>query len=89
MQTHITASVKNKTNQIHEKAYLFLNEHLPTDYAVPTQKILLKAKIKASKGVIRNVRNGKTTTNIDVLNALLKIAKKAKTAKEALEAELQ
>jgi len=89
MQTHITASLKNKQHKIHEKAYLFLYEHLPKDYAAPTQEILLKSKIKVSKGVIRNVRNGKTISNIYVLNALLILAKKNKKAKESLEAQLQ
>ena len=89
MQTHIVNSQKEKKETTHKKAFDFLYEHLPKDYAAPTQEILLKSKIKVSKGVIRNVRNGKTISNIDVLNALLILAKKNKKAKESLEAQLQ
>jgi hypothetical protein len=71
MQTHI------------EKAYQFLDDHLPHNYADKTFGILKKAKISSSLHIIRNVRNNKSN-NIDVLNGLLKVAKKNKIAKEAI-----
>ena len=71
------------------KAYSFLEEYLPEQYTKPTQRILKTAKIKVSDEVIRNVRTKKTTSNITVLNALLRVAKKNKRAQENLAASIE
>jgi hypothetical protein len=71
------------------KAYKFLDQHLPFNYRGETQKVLKAAKITASLDVIRNVRVGKTTSNVAVLNALLKVAKKHKKQNEMLQEETQ
>ncbi|WP_341221895.1 hypothetical protein [Polaribacter atrinae] len=71
------------------KAYHFLDTHLPFSYREETQKVLKAAKIDASLDVIRNVRTGKTTSNVAVLNALLKVAKKHKKQNEKLQVEIQ
>lgn len=81
---------KSKNMQPHiEKAYNFIEKHLPFNYAEETQKILKKAEIKVSINTIRNVRQKKTTSNITVLNALLKVAKKHQKANEKLLLETQ
>lgn len=72
-----------------EKAYQFLEDHLPFNYAEKTKDILAKAKIDVTLNVIRNVRCKKTTSNVAVLNALLKVAKKNKKANEELALETQ
>lgn len=65
----------------HTKAYQFLDEHLPHRYVELTQKVLRKGNITVSDNVIRNVRSQKPGS-VDVLNALLVVAKKNKRAKE-------
>jgi hypothetical protein len=70
-----------------EKAYQFLNDHLPFEYVKETHEVLKKSKLEFSSTIIRNVKSKKTTTNIHVLNALLKVAKKHKIANEALVVE--
>ena len=72
-----------------EKAYKFLDQHLPFNYREETHKVLESAKIDASLDVIRNVRTRKTKSNIAVLNALLKVAKKHKKQNEELQVEIQ
>lgn len=72
-----------------EKAYNFLDAHLPFNYREETYKILKSAKIDVTLDVIRNVRTKKTTSNIVVLNALLKVAKKHKKQNEKLEEEIE
>ncbi|MGJ8760351.1 MAG: hypothetical protein ACSHXA_07375 [Polaribacter sp.] len=72
-----------------KKAYQFLDQHLPFNYREETAKVLKAAKIDASLDVIRNVRTGKTTSNVVVLNALLKVAKKHKKQNEKLQVETQ
>lgn len=72
-----------------QKAYDFINEYLPADYTLETQKLLQKHQINVSKSVIRNVRIQKTTSNIDVINALLKVARKHKKKLEATILETQ
>jgi len=72
-----------------KKAYEFLNQHLPHDYSSGVQKILKKSNIVASNFVVQNVRNGKTTSNTSILNALLTVAKNAKKASEKLQKEFQ
>lgn len=69
------------------KAYQFLDEHLPYNYTEETIKELKKSKIEVSSEVVRNVRTGKTKSNIAVLNALLKVAKKHKNAAKKLETQ--
>jgi len=76
MQTHIS------------KAYEYIDKHLPKDYKAATSLILEKSKIKVSDDVIRNVRTKRTTTNIDVLNALLQVARKAKKDAQTLMASI-
>lgn len=71
-----------------DKAYQFLEKHLPFHYVTPTQLILKKASINVTEDVIRNVRN-KKNKNIDVLNALLKVAKKNLREQKKLEKALQ
>lgn len=66
------------------KAYNFLDKHLPYNYTEQTQEVLRESKITVSNEVIRNVRTNRTTKNLDVLNALLKVAQKAKKEKESL-----
>lgn len=65
----------------HTKAYQFLDDHLPHRYVTLTQKVLKQANITVSDNVIRNVRSEKPGS-VDVLNALLVVAKKNKKAKE-------
>lgn len=72
MQTHI------------DKAYSYLDEHLPYEYASLVVKELKKNKINTTAAIVRNVRVAKTTTNLTVLNALLIVAKKHKKEKELL-----
>ena len=76
MQTHI------------QEAYNFLDEHLPFSYAKETQEHLKSLKIDISLSVIRNVRIKKTTTNVVVLNALLKVARKHKKEEKLLKDEI-
>jgi len=71
-----------------QKAYQFLDAHLPTNYVYETNVILKKANFVVSSDIIRNVRN-KRTYNVDILNALLKVAKKQKSALDILKKETQ
>ncbi len=71
MQTHI------------DKAYKFLDEHLPYEYVKEVKTELSKKGIDTSGTVIRNVRTGKSK-RLDVLNALLIVAKQYKNEKEEL-----
>jgi vacuolar-type H+-ATPase subunit F/Vma7 len=77
MQPHISA------------AYQFIDQHIPAGYVELTKKELKKAKILVTDQVIRNVRNQITTSNVDVLNALLKVAKAHQRKKKRLEKQLQ
>jgi predicted O-methyltransferase YrrM len=77
MQTHI------------EKAYRFLDNHLPSYYTEAVQEILKKGKIIVSDDVIRNVRLKKSSKNIAVLNALLTVAKRHQKSNQILEIQLQ
>lgn len=72
-----------------QKAYTFLEEHLPNNYVALTQAELKKSKIKETDQVIRNVRTQITTSNIDVINALLKVAKAHQKKQRELSKELQ
>jgi hypothetical protein len=67
-----------------EKAYSFIDTYLPFEYVAKTQDILNKSNKKVTSTIIRNVRTKKTTSNVTVLNALVKVAKKEKAAIEAL-----
>ncbi len=71
-----------------QKAYALLDEHLPYEYANEVVRELAKMKVKVSAGTVRNVRSGKTS-RLDVLNALLIVAKKNKTLKEKLKSNLK
>lgn len=71
-----------------QKAYQFLDAHLPTNYVFETNKILKEANFVVSSDIIRNVRN-KRTYNLDILNALLKVAKKQAKSLEALKEQTQ
>ena len=86
MHPHI---VKTQELSSTDKAYDFINKHLPDSYVLDVVKILKKKKITRSKQVIRNVRNQITTSDLIVLNALLLLAKKEKKAKETLEKNLE
>jgi hypothetical protein len=72
-----------------KRAYNFINEHLPSGYIELTKKELRKSRILVSDQVIRNVRSQITTSNVDVLNALLKVAKAHQRKKKRLEKQLQ
>ena len=71
-----------------KKIYKFLDEHLPYEYALAVVKKLAQKKITVSLDVVRNVRNSKTVSNLQVLNALLLVAKENKKLKESLSEEL-
>ncbi len=69
-----------------DKAYEFLDQFLPYEYVVEVELILQKKKIKVSGGTIRNIRTKRVPNpRIDVLNALLLVAKK--NQKQLLELE--
>lgn len=75
--------MKDKKMQTHiNKAYSFLDDHLPYEYAPLVVAELKKKRVKTTAAVVRNVRVAKTTTNLTVLNALLLVAKRNKKLKE-------
>lgn len=87
--TNILNKKPQKKVQTHiQEAYIFLDDHLPYEYASEVVGILHKKGIKASASVVRNVRTAKTTSNLAVLNALLLVAKKHKKLKDSLSTEL-
>ena len=89
LMTNIVNKMPEKKMQTHiQKAYSFLDDHLPYEYTNEVIATFKKQNIEASSSVIRNVRNGITTTRSDVLNALLLVAKKHKKLKEKIESNL-
>ncbi|WP_271406603.1 hypothetical protein [Tenacibaculum soleae] len=72
-----------------KKAYRFLETYLPSNYTEETQAVLKKSNITVSSAVIRNVKNNRRTNNLNVLNALLQVAKKNKQAVDSLNKELE
>jgi hypothetical protein len=81
---------KMKENDVHthiNKAYALLDEHLPYEYAKEVVTELAKSNVKVTAGTVRNVKAGKTS-RLDVLNALLLIAKRNKKQKEKLKSNL-
>jgi hypothetical protein len=72
-----------------DKIYNYINDHLPRSYVSKTQKILKAKAIDISDNVIRNVKANNNTNNLDVLNALLKVAKAEKARKDELAETLQ
>lgn len=75
-------NIKNMQTHI-DKAYQFLEDNLPTTYSIAVQKNLQYQKITVSTSVIKNVRN-RVSVRIDVLNALLELARKNKAQVEEL-----
>lgn len=76
----------NNTKNMHshiDKAYEFLDKNLPTLYSTAVQKNLRYQGIEVSHSIIKNVRN-RTSIRIDVLNALLDLARKEKKQVEEL-----
>ena len=81
---NIVENTTKKNMQTHiEKAYKFLDEHLPFSYSGPAQELLQHAGVDASLSVIKNVR-AKMSIRIDVLNALLDVARQERSRKEEL-----
>lgn len=67
-----------------DKAYDYLETHLPERYTSEVIELLAKKKVTVTSGVVRNVRT-KVNTRIDVLNALLQVAKNNKKQFEVLQ----
>jgi len=87
--TNIVNKRPQKKMQTHiQKAYSFLDAHLPYEYTNEVLSTLKRQNIMTSSSVVRNVRTGITTTRADVLNALLIVAKKHKKLKEKIESNL-
>ncbi len=71
-------------NSHNEKAYEFINKHLPVTYVELTISCLIKKGQNApSKALIRNVRN-KTIVRNDILLALVEVAYENKQAIEKI-----
>ncbi len=77
MQTHIKA------------AYDFLENNLPYEYVKQTQRVLKEADIEVSPAVIRHVKNNRRGNNMNVLNALLQVAKNHKKQIKSLKSKLE
>ncbi len=82
--TNIAEKKGKKNMQMHiDAAYLFLNEYLPPNYS-PQVKAKLKLKgIEVTTSTVNNVRN-KVHLKIDVLNALVEVAKNNQAQLEEL-----
>lgn len=72
-----------------KKAYRFLEIYLPSNYTEETQAVLKKSNITVSSAVIRNVKNNRRTNNLNVLNALLQVAKNHKKQINSLKSKLE
>lgn len=82
--TNIAEKKGKKNVQMHiDSAYAFLDEHLPVSYSAKTKKILTEKGIKVSGSIINNVKN-RIHERLDVLNALLIVAKTNKAQIEEL-----
>lgn len=66
-----------------DKAYTFLDDHLPATYSAATHNILKENGAEVSISIITNVRN-RINERVDVLNALLQVAQKNKAQVEEL-----
>jgi hypothetical protein len=81
--TNIIINNKQKDMQLHiDKARLIITEFLPTEYV---EKVLAKLPKDSniSKGTIRNVKNN-LSNRLDVLNAMVEVAKENKALQEKL-----
>ncbi len=85
--TKIAEKNKVEDMQTHIKEALeFLDQHLPTLYVSEVKKRLAKDS-GITSGIIRNVRNQSSTiteNKLNVLNALVEVAKENKIQKEIL-----
>lgn len=84
--TNIKQKTKQPNMHLHiEKAFVIIDKHLPSPYV---EKVLSKmASPKPAKGYIRNVRariNDCHLNRIDIVNALLDVAKENQFEKEKL-----
>nr|WP_294784647.1 hypothetical protein [uncultured Flavobacterium sp.] len=71
-------------NSHNEKAYEFINKHLPVTYVELVIACLLKKGLpEPNKSLIRNVRN-KTIVRNDILLALVEVAYENKAAIERI-----
>lgn len=66
-----------------EEIYLFIDDHLPIRYSSIIEKNLKEKEIIVTANQISNVRN-RRATNLDILNALLELAKSSKEKKQKL-----
>lgn len=84
--TNIKQNMKDANVKVHiEKAFVIINEFLPSPYVDRVLAILPEPKPK--KSYIRNVRYRVTASHdnrIDIINALLEVAKENKAAIEKL-----
>ena len=81
--TNIIINNKQKDMQLHiDKARSIITEFLPTEYV---EKVLAKLPKDSniSKGTIRNVKNN-LSNRLDVLNAMVEVAKENKALQEKL-----
>ncbi len=67
-----------------DQTFDFLDRYLPTYYVREVIDLLEKESFEVSSSVVRNVRTKRTTSNLRVLNALLKIAEKYKDLEEKI-----
>jgi hypothetical protein len=81
--TNIIINNKQKDMQLYiDKARVIISEFLPTEYV---EKVLAKLPKNSniSKGTIRNVKNN-LSNRLDVLNAMVEVAKENKALQEKL-----
>jgi hypothetical protein len=85
--TKITNNNNLKDMQIHiQKAYDLIDKYLPANYAKGVLKKLPEDS-GISKGMIRNVKK-KTSTRLDILNAMVEVALEYKELEEKLKEKL-
>ena len=76
----MTNIIKNPTSEkmrTHfEKTFDLLDDFLPKHYVKEVIDIMEKEGIETTSNIVRNVKNQRTTTNLLVLNALVKVAEK-------------
>jgi len=84
MSKLINNSNFKEDNSHNQKAYEFINKHLPVTYVDLTIACLLKkGQLAPSKALIRNVRN-RTIFRNDILLALVEVAYDNKQAVERI-----
>lgn len=82
--SNIKENTKTDNVQMHiDKAYKFLDRYLPNPYVPKTEDYLKNKGQDISRSTINNVRN-RNNERLDVLNALLIIAKQNKAQVEEL-----